>query len=336
MLSRFLYLFVAAMLCATPAFAGDDAQAAGASPVAKMENADKNAPPEAPPAESRIQIPDLPHPTGEKPSEADNEVAKHDDATAKEEPQHEASDTDKAKLRIALTPVPKLEKGVASKFRMSLTDGDDKPLGADALEERHTKKIHLLVVDESLTDYQHIHPVADGDDWDFSFTPATGHNYKIWVDITPKGGKSRMLPLFLKGEDACAEPCVDKKPSLAASFNDNKAGLSFDGPVTAGSPATATLKLSGPDGKPLKELEPVMGAYAHVAAFTDDTNSVAHVHPMGDEPKESGDRGASPLTFMLHPEKPGVLKLFVQIAIDDKDIFLPFTVQVDDAPKPAK
>lgn len=330
MFSRFSFLILAAALAASPARAAEN-DGAGAAPIATMERADKNAEPEAPADESRMQVPDLPHPTGEKPP------AKSDDPKAEQREHHEHAaandDYGAPTLRVQLTPSPDIEKGKEARFMLALSDKHDKALGDDALEERHTKKIHLLLVDEGFSDYQHLHPKATKYGWDFSFTPATARNYRLWIDVKPRDANAQMIPILLKGKEPCKDPCVDSAISLASSFDGNKAVLSFDGPVTAGAPVMAKLALTGADGKPFDKLEPVMGAYAHVAAFSADGGSVVHVHPTGPQPGKPEDRGVSPLSFMLHPEKPGILKVFVQIGMDNKDVFLPFTVKVEESAK---
>ena len=50
--------------------------------------------------------------------------------------------------------------------------------------------------------------------------------------------------------------------------------------------------------------------------------------PSGD-PANDTDRGESPLSFMLHPDNQGFLKLFVQLRVDGKDVFLPFSLFID-------
>ena len=47
--------------------------------------------------------------------------------------------------------------GEPCRFEMNLRQFDGSPLTADDVALSHTKKIHLLAVDESLTDYQHLH-----------------------------------------------------------------------------------------------------------------------------------------------------------------------------------
>lgn len=44
---------------------------------------------------------------------------------------------------------------------LRLTDGKGNPVNLKDLEVAHTKSIHLLIIDESLSDYQHTHPNGD-------------------------------------------------------------------------------------------------------------------------------------------------------------------------------
>ena len=50
-----------------------------------------------------------------------------------------------------------------------------------------TKRIHLLIADPSLDDYQHVHPVPGRrpGEWNFSFHPRFGGVYRIFADFTP-------------------------------------------------------------------------------------------------------------------------------------------------------
>ena len=235
-------------------------------------------------------------------------------------------------LKAYITPEEPLKKGVASELTLALKDKDGKPVTIDTLEERHTRKIHLLVIDEALGDYHHLHPTpGKNGTYTFSFTPATAHNYKVFADVKPVGGDAEMVPVALAGRDACSENCIDKKSIYEAKTGDITAKLEFDQKsLKVGTPAKGDVLLTDAKGAPVKNLEPVMGAYAHIVGFYDNFMTVAHMHPLGDEPKDAKERGASPVKFMLHPQRAGFLKLFVQIHRDGKDVFIPFGVTVGD------
>lgn len=223
-----------------------------------------------------------------------------------------------------------LATGKETSFTLKL-DKDGAPVTLAALEERHTQKIHLLVVDESLIDYHHLHPVAgtDAGSYSFSFTPATAHNYIVYADVKHIAGAAQMVGVKLQGASPCAGDCTDRSAAASASTAGITGTVVFaDKDIKADTPVNAEVTLTGADGKPLADLEPVMGAYGHIVGFYEGMTDVAHMHPMGAEPKNDTDRGASPLKFMLHPDHPGYMKYFVQIRRGGKDVFLPFGIEI--------
>lgn len=244
--------------------------------------------------------------------------------------EHEKAPVDKVGATATVMPEA-LVQGKETSFTLKLAR-NDMPVSLAALEERHTSKIHLLVVDQSLVDYHHLHPVAGADagSYTFSFTPQTGHDYVVYVDIKLLGNGAQMIPVKLKGASPCAGDCIDRSASASASTGGITGKVVFESKgIKAGTPVNAEVMLTGADGKPLADLEPVMGAYAHIVGFYEGLTDVAHMHPMGAEPTKESDRGASPLKFMLHPDQAGYMKYFVQVRRGGKDVFLPFGINIE-------
>ena len=214
---------------------------------------------------------------------------------------------------------------------------DGAPLGPEALQLVHTERLHVLAVDPSLSDYSHSHPVAVATpgDWTFSFTPKQDRPYHLWLDMTPVGGKQAYV-LVPVNASAPGAP-VAKTLATQASVDGLDATLAFDAPLVAGQAAMGHVRVRR-SGKPFAGLEPVMGAYAHIVGIAEDFETIAHVHPLGAEPTASGQRGGPALDFHIEPTKPGFLKLFTQVRVDGRDVFLPFGVDVagpDTAAAPA-
>lgn len=207
--------------------------------------------------------------------------------------------------------------------------GDGMPVTEKDLDIVHTRKVHLLVVDESLTDYHHLHPVAGSKPGTYtaSFVPAKADNYKVWIEITVAGAH-QFLSVNLKGEKPCSSSCIDRKVSDTGASDGLKAVVSFDGALQAETEAMGLVKITDMDGKPITDLEPVMGAFAHIVGFYDDFKSIVHVHPMGKEPTAQEQRGGPDLAFHIEPEKAGYLKLYVQVRRNEQDIFIPFGLTV--------
>lgn len=223
-----------------------------------------------------------------------------------------------------------LKKGEEYKGSFVLKNAAGKPVGLDQLEEVHTKKIHALVIDQSLGDYHHVHPEYTGKDgiYTFAFTPGSANDYKVFLDVTPKGEKQKLVSFTLNGVAPCVDFCVEKSLNDRGEFSNNKAVVTFDKKPVVGQASMGTITMTDAKGAPLKILEPVMGAYAHIAGFYEDFATVQHIHPMGAEPKTPEDRGASPLTFHLTPAKKGFLRYLIQLRVDGQDVFLPMGVDV--------
>ncbi len=239
----------------------------------------------------------------------------------------------KGVLHASVTPQKTLQAGKPVTLVLHLKDKQNKPISLAGLEERHTKKIHLLVVDQSLSDYHHLHPVAlkKAGSYEFTFTPKTSHNYRVFADVKPVKGDAEMVPVLLSGKSPCGKPCIEKKDADASEVGGVKAAVTFDQKTfKVGSATHGEITLTDDKGDKLTDLQPVMGAYGHIVGFYDDFATTAHMHPLGAEPKKPADRGASPLTFMLHPMRAGYMKYFVQIRRGDRDIFLPFGLTVED------
>ncbi len=237
-----------------------------------------------------------------------------------------------ATLKVALKAAGAFTPGTQQIVTLTLTDAKTgAPIGPNELEIAHTKKLHLLIIDASLTDYQHIHPTpgAKPGEWMFNFAPKFARTYRIWTD-TKRNGADQEYVFADLAAGAEKAPNPDAKPVTSAALNGLKFSLSFDGPVKAGEGVMGSVAVvDAKMGKPFAQLQPIMGAFGHVVAFSRDWGSIEHVHPLGDEPTKDTDRGGPVIGFHMEPANSGVLKIFVQILADGKETIVPFTVNVE-------
>jgi hypothetical protein len=235
---------------------------------------------------------------------------------------------DDASLKIEVLNATPLTQGKPARITFQLVQLDEnKPLSLDDLKTVHTKKLHLLAIDPTLTNYHHIHPLPDTvpGQYHFTFTPQeTG--YWLWLDVTPLAtGKQEYVPFTFGKQDKTA--AIDKTPHTIAQVGQYTFRLNLAETLHAGKPTLARLEVTKND-KPFTQLQPVLGAFAHLVGFNEDRQSVMHIHPLGQEPKTDTERGGSTLMFHIEPEKTGFVKLFAQFRIDNKDVFVPFGVTV--------
>jgi Heavy metal binding domain len=227
-----------------------------------------------------------------------------------------------------------LQVGAEVKAHLILMTLKGEPVTLDDLREVHTRKIHLLVIDGSLTDYHHIHPTpaAVPGRYDFSFTPQKPGNYRLWADLQPISTDVQEFAMALIISDAHAEPLQKEPDRLTSTAGGLQYTLSFDRPLKSGQPAEGVIHVAAPDGSGFTQLEPVMGAFAHIVGFREDRTTALHIHPEITRPLVPEDRGGPDMHFRFYAAKPGFYRLFVQVQRNGQQEFAPFNINVAEGP----
>ncbi|MCE0722768.1 hypothetical protein [Legionella resiliens] len=212
---------------------------------------------------------------------------------------------------------------------------NNKSVTLSDLVEAHTQKIHLLIIDNNLMDYSHVHPVETTTpgvyqfEWQPNLKNAT---YRTWADLLPANTKIQeyIIADFPSPENIEGlENHIDRQPLFESTVDGYQFKLSFDKtPLQVGQPTIGKIDIVDSKGNPVHTLEPIMGAYAHIVGFNEDFKTITHVHPMGKEPQNKAERGGPELQFHIEPNKAGFIKLFTHVQIDGKTLFAPFGILV--------
>lgn len=228
--------------------------------------------------------------------------------------------------------------GKTVNLALRLTQKNGAPVNASDLLIAHTQRIHLLIIDPTLGDYHHEHPVPTGNPGEYrcTFTPAKTSSYRVFADVVPAAtGIQEYVLADLSGPSA-----VVARPSPGSQqgnrFTSEAGGMRFqlgiggaDRTVLHAQRAQSlTVSVSERDGRPVERLEPIMNAFAHLVGFYEDGRTVVHLHPLGAEVENAALRGGPALEFKFYPPKPGSLRLFCQVSVDGKTVFAPFDVTV--------
>lgn len=249
---------------------------------------------------------------------------------------HHMMKSDKSKPSVKVSIVKMDDRDDKKLVQIKLNKiKDDSPVTPDSLKEVHTQKAHLLIIDDSLTDYSHIHPKPTNDAgvYEFEWNPIKNDaHYRMWADLFPLDTNAQEYAIGdltttqgLKGE-------IDKTISMQSSLDGMTFKLAFNNSeLQAGKSTMGTITITDSKGNPIKDLEPIMGAFAHIVGFNEDFQTVVHIHPMGTEPTKDTDRGGPELQFHIMPEKAGFIKLFAQVKINSKELFAPFGIMIKDS-----
>jgi hypothetical protein len=236
-------------------------------------------------------------------------------------------------LEVTASAPPRAGSEVEARLVLRTFSG--KPIAPEDLLVVHTRPVHLLIVDPSLDDYQHVHPRPGGraGEWVFRFTPRFGGAYRIFADFTPVAtGRG----LYSEAEMGVAGPpnpaAAGSQPlSWAVERGGYRLELSPSAPVRAGVPADLRLAVTR-DGGGRVPLEPVMDAFAHLVAFDAQRSGFAHIHPREADLSVRPDPVRPALNFRVTIPSPGRYVIWSQLDIAGAEVLAPFWFEVGPRP----
>ncbi|BBX01213.1 hypothetical protein BST36_12430 [Mycolicibacterium moriokaense] len=197
--------------------------------------------------------------------------------------------------------------------------------------ETHERPLHLIVVRNDLAVFQHVHPTLDEHGtWSVPLNLSRAGDYRVYADFMPSGGPALTLAanLHVAGK-------YDPQPLPPASTTAEVDGfnVTLNGTPKANEASMLTLSVSR-DGKPVRDLQPYLGAYGHLVAIRASDLAYLHVHPMG----QVGDNTTTPgpdIVFHTTFPSAGAYRLFLDFQHGDVVRTAAFTVNITDTAQEA-
>ncbi|MFJ9777573.1 hypothetical protein ACIRVF_41105 [Kitasatospora sp. NPDC101157] len=216
-----------------------------------------------------------------------------------------AAERDGYRLDSATTSLP---AGRAVTYPFTITGPDGHPVTEFA--EVQTKQLHFYAIRSDLTGYQHLHPTMalDGT-WTADLAALEPGNWRLYASFTPNTGPRRGSELVLS-RTATVPGRATTAPLPAATDSTTTDGytVTVQGRLTAGTPAPLTVTISK-DGRPVTNLQPYLGSYAHLSIVHEGDQALAHLHPAT---PVNGDHGGPALTFYALLGEPGNWRAYLQ------------------------
>lgn len=207
-----------------------------------------------------------------------------------------------------------------------------------ALDLQHEKKIHLIVVSDDLSYFEHVHPDYQSDGsyqikvlgkgQPYSEGPGknetrfeNGGDYFLFADYKPTGGSHQVEKVPFKVNGPAKTPVSSTGQKLSGSSGNYTVNLTVNGGkfITG-----AQLHITGTVLKDEKQidansLENYLGAKAHMVVLSLVEKEYLHVHPDVADGK-----------FDLHTtfKKPGIYRGWIQFRADGKIHTTDFTLSV--------
>ena len=221
------------------------------------------------------------------------------------------------------------EPGREARYVLTMKTSTGKPVGPVDLLVSHTRKLHLLIADPTLQDYQHIHPEAGAQpgEWTFAFTPHLAGRYRVFADFTPVATARSLYAsaeLPVKGDVATNTHILSWEAEVEGYRFQLRPAVT---PIAARRMADLTLTVTRGDGGRVP-MEPVMGAYAHLVAFDAALGGFAHLHPKETDLGKPPDPVRPTLTFRITIPNGGRYVIWAQVKLAGREVFVPFSFEV--------
>jgi len=181
-------------------------------------------------------------------------------------------------------------------------------------------------VSHDLRQFQHIHPQPTGRTGQYAITlsfPVAG-SYYLYNQFARQSGQEVLLAnvLTVGAPSGAAHLTVDRTPKV---IGDVRVALEGAATLQAGHPQTLTFRLEDArTGEPLANLQPYLGAPAHVAILSEDAQTFVHTHgqqvvaPMaGALPATATGPYGPEISFVNSFPRPGMYKIWAQFATSD-------------------
>jgi hypothetical protein len=204
--------------------------------------------------------------------------------------------------------------GEARTLRLVVRERDN-PRGIHTrFEVVHEKLMHLIIVSKDLTYFRHEHPEQPvAGEFVLTHTFPRAGVYHLFADIAPEGTGTQVLFTTMtiagKKQSEVSPPSGDF--GLEARVGETSVAIR---PTERPMPARKTLQVpvvfqSVTDGRPVTDLEPYLGAKAHLILIHDDAVTFVHSHP---DERNAGEATPGTVPFLIRLPKPGVYRAWLQ------------------------
>ncbi|MGE5704708.1 MAG: hypothetical protein ACM32O_19435 [Clostridia bacterium] len=202
----------------------------------------------------------------------------------------------------------------AKEIKIFLKDKTGNPV--HDLEINHEKLLHLIVVDEHLEKYYHLHPEQAGNgEFRVEHELPEGF-YKAFVDIKPKHEAYHVAPVpFIVGNPSGTMDSHNEERKADSNFTQSIDGETVNmrmSSAQANQPVTLTFDLDQ------SKLAPYLGAMGHVVILDEYAQNYLHVHPANER---------EPI-FETEFTKPGIYKIWAEFKQNGKVRAFPFVVEI--------
>jgi Cu+-exporting ATPase len=207
-----------------------------------------------------------------------------------------------AGVRVELAAPSGVRAGEPARLTYRLVDARTEQAVTDVVES-HEKLVHLIVVRDDLSGFQHVHPNPTGQPGEYALdvTFPAGGTYYLYGEFQRRDGRDVLQrdTLAVSGAAAPAPPLAEERAPKVIGHD--RVALSGARALAAGGEARLVFRVENAGtGEPATDLKPYLGAPAHVVILSPDGRTFAHTH--GEAVGATADHGAAPQPAAGHAD----------------------------------
>lgn len=202
----------------------------------------------------------------------------------------------------------------------------------------YTKPMHLIIVDDSLSYFNHIHPTQVGTKMQITTSFPHPGVYHLYIDFQPLGGIEQQIGFTLpvgnpeKVITATQKPNTNftkKVGNYVVSLNQEP----FQADLLDHGQQLLTFTVTDSNGKGVTTLKPYLASFGHLVMVNQKTYEYLHVHPTNLVAPKQNETSGPTVEFMplglYNTIKPGIYRIFAQFNPDNNLIMADYTIKVE-------
>lgn len=204
----------------------------------------------------------------------------------------------------------------------------------------YEKYMHMIVVDDSLNYFEHIHPDQTVEGFTITTQFPQNGRYHIYLDFQPLGAIEQQFAFVTTvGSDTdLVQANQQPDQNLIKTFGDYQIKLDFPQPLRATEISVGGQKLNftlsdAATGQPITTLKPYLASFGHLVMINASTYDYLHVHPtnlVAPRPEQTGGPSVEFMPLGLYgPIKPGIYRVFGQFNPNGNLITADFTIKIE-------
>ena len=199
----------------------------------------------------------------------------------------------------------------------------------------HEHLLHLIVVSEDLSFFDHVHPIRQADG---SFTLAYKFPYLgkflLFASIDPRGERAQVFRLPVSVDESGSTPAqpttLAVSPAPAREVGPYHVEMILQPRVLVAERESQLAFRLERDGQPVTDLTPYIGALGHCVIISEDTQTYLHSHPQQYTASlPAGAHGGPEVDFHTMFPSPGRYKVWGQFKRGNEMIVADFVVNVE-------